>query len=384
MQATLFKIEEILSEETSKLRSFFSRNLGFEAASDYLKGLLSKVNRKNSWQLAETLGEVTPYRFQHMLNRGGWDADKIRDHNASLVIERLGDSGIFVVDETGFLKKGIESAGVKRQYSGTAGRIENCQIGVFASYRTDIGHAFIDRELYIPKEWIDNPDRCKKARISTDKEFLTKPALATNMYIRFIQNGNKPSWVTADEAYGRDRKFKSNLEEHMQPYVLAVPKDERVLIQLRKLKAQQWYNKLSPDNWQCLSCGNGNKGKRLYNWTTLARTEICQSGFKRYLLIRQSLSDSEDIAFYTVFCKEDASLQEMVNIAGARWSVEECFKIAKGETGLDQYEVRTLTGWYRHITLSMLAFTILRISQGKLLVSTVKNGLVEFKKKRQK
>ena len=204
------------------------------------------------------------------------------------------------------------------------------------------------------------------------------------MYNHFIEMGNKPLWVTADEAYGRDPNFKKNLENNDQQYVLAITKSEKIQVGLRKLAANKWCDMLSADNWSKLSCGNGSKGKRLYNWVILPRSEICQNGYKRYLLIRQSLSDSKDLAFYTVFCEENTTLQEIVNIAGARWSVEECFKIAKGQTGLDQYEVRTFKGWYRHITLSIFAFTILRVSQGILMNLEKHNpSLTEFKKKQK-
>jgi len=388
MESTLSKLELILSQESNKLRQFFNDHRSFDAASGYIRGLLSKVDRKNGWQIAESIGEVTPYRFQHMLNRGSLDANLIRDYNSSLIVDNLGDNGIFVVDETGFIKKGDKSAGVKRQYSGTAGRIENSQVGVFASYKTDIGHGLIDRELYIPQEWIDDKDRCKKAGIDQDREFLTKPQLATKMYNHFLEinnNNNKPSWVTADEAYGRDPSFKKNLEKNDQQYVLAIPKSNKIQIGLRRLSANKWSDMIFLNDWSKLSCGEGNKGKRLYNWSILERSEKCQNkGFKRYLLIRQSLTNKEDLAFYAVFCKEDMTLQEIINVAGARWSVEECFKIAKGQTGLDQYEVRTFKGWYRHITLSIFAFTILIISQGILLEQISKNNsLSEFKKKQK-
>jgi len=256
---------------------------------------------------------------------------------------------------------------------------------VFASYRTANGHAFVDRELYIPQEWTDDPERCKKAGVDTAPGFRTKPELATAMINRLIGNGFAPRWVAADEAYGRDPEFRRNLEEKRLCYVLAAPKDSRVRVGLKKREAEAWAAEIVPGGWTRLSCGSGSKGERLYDWACLERSEPCPAGFKRFLLMRRSLSNPSDVAYYHVFCKEGASLQDMASAAGERWSVEECFEIGKGETGLDQYEVRTFKGWYRHVTLSMLALTILRVSQGKLLESAQReaDSLAEFKKKRR-
>ena len=356
-------IENIFSEITQELSQYFKRKGGFATAVGYIEGLMSNAERKNSWQIAEKLGYATPTRFQHLINEGAWDEARVRDHSESLVIKKLGENGTWLVDETGFLKKGEKSAGVARQYSGTAGRVENSQVGVFASWKTDKGHALTDRELYIPAKWFEDKDRCKTAGISEDITFKTKPQLATEMYNRMRTNGHKPLWAAADEAYGRDTEFRKNLENQQQQYVLAVPKDFFVRIGLLKNKVEKCGTNLNEKDWHRLSCGTGTKGERVYDWAMIKRYETCAKGFYRYLLIRRSLADSTDLAYYTVFAKIGATMEEMVIAAGQRWSIEECFESAKGETGLDQYEVRSYRGWYRHITLSMVAFTILLVAK---------------------
>lgn len=356
-------LEDTLDSITISLSQYFKRVKGWKTGVGYLKGLLSNAERKNSWQIAEKLGCATPTRFQHLINEGSWDEDKVRDHNETLIIEKLGEEGTWLVDETGFLKKGEKSAGVARQYSGTAGRVDNSQVGVFSSWKTPLGHALTDRELYIPEKWFENKDRCKEAGIPDDVTFKTKPQLASEMYNRMRTNGHKPLWVAADEAYGRDPNFRKTLEARQQQYVLAVPKDFFMRMGLLKRQAEKWGIDLKTDDWKRLSCGMGSQGERLYDWALIKRTEICQSGFSFYLLIRRSISDPTDLAYYTVFAKKGTTIQAIVMVAGERWSVEECFEAAKGETGLDQYEVRSYRGWYRHITLSMVAFTILLMAK---------------------
>lgn len=383
MEIEINDLEKQLLERWGKFSSYFARNKGWEAGLNYIKGLLCRVERKNSWQIAQSVGSVNPYRFQNMLNRGSFDEDAARDGNQELLISELGESGIFVPDDTGFLKKGTKSAGVKRQYSGTAGRVENSQVGVFVGYKTQKGHALIDRELYIPSDWIQDKDRCKEAGIDDYAEFYTKPQLASKCYNRFIGNGHKASWVTADEAYGRDYQFKINLEKHRQPYVLAVPRDTIMRVGLLKFKAAAWLNKSVKLEWYRASGGYGTKGERIYDWGLIKRSEKCAEGFVRFLLIRRS-RDASDLAFYTVFCQMDRSLEEIIKVAGSRWSIEECFEMAKGETGLDQYEVRTKSGWYRHITLSMIALTMLVITKAQLMPAVLEDSLEEFKKKRKK
>jgi SRSO17 transposase len=384
MEIEINDLEKQLLDRWKKFSNYFARNKGWAAGLNYIKGLLCRVERKNSWQIAQTVGSINPYRFQNMLNRGSFDEDAARDCNQQLLISELGAGGMFVVDETGFLKKGNKSAGVKRQYSGTAGRVENSQVGVFASYKTQKGHALIDRELYVPNDWIQDKARCKEAGIEEDLEFYTKPQLASKCYNRFIANGHKALWVSADEGYGRDSGFKINLEKHKQAYILAVPRDTVMRVGLRKFKADDWPKKLIKLEWLRASCGYGTKGERIYDWGLIKRSERCEKGFVRFLLIRRSKHDVSDLAFYTVFSKVGTSLEEIMNAVGGRWSIEECFEMAKGETGLDQYEVRTKTGWYRHITLSMIALTMLVITKAQLMPALPEDSLAEFKKNRKK
>ena len=384
MEIEINDLEQQLVDRWRNFSNYFSRSQGWKTGLNYIKGLLCRVDRKNSWQIAQTVGNVNPYPFQNMLNRGSFDEDGARDANQQLLISELGEGGIFVVDDTGFLKKGTKSAGVKRQYSGTAGRVENSQVGVFGGYKTKKGHALIDRELYIPNNWIENKERCKEAGIEENAEFYTKPQLASKCYNRFIDNGHRVSWVTADEGYGRDGEFIINLENRKQSYVLAVPRNTIMRVGLVKFKAEDWSKKFANLEWHRASCGYGSKGERIYDWALIKRSEKCEKGFARFLLIRRSKSNINELAFYTVFCQLDKLLEEIIDVAGSRWSIEECFEMAKGETGLDQYEVRTKNGWYRHVTLSMIALGILVITRAQLMPAATGDSLEELKKKRKK
>jgi SRSO17 transposase len=373
-----------INEEFLHIEGNFSRKDVRETAYEFICALLSKAERKNAWQLSESAGKMAPHRFQNFIANAKWSSDNVRDHIIKSSLLTLGQGGTVVIDETGFLKKGRQSAGVKRQYSGTAGRIENCQIGVFASYRTARGHTLIDRELYVPKEWAEDAERCKKAGIPADRPFLTKPRLGTQMIDRALENGAEPRWATADEAYGRDPEFRRNLEEKKLPYVLATPKDTHVRVGLKERRADDFIADVAEDKWTRISCGLGSKGERIYDWCAISRDELSPKGFGRFILARRSVSDASDIAFYVVFCKEGTSLKEMVLVAGERWSIEECFESAKGETGIDHYEVRSFTGWNRHVTLSMFALALLRRAQACLAEIPAENvgSMDEFKKKR--
>lgn len=384
MESELGNFKITLSQIQYQIEPYFSRTESHQAASSYIEGLLSKIDRKNSWQLAEGTGAFSPYKFQNLLNRASWNEDSVRDYTQSIVINELGRKGTLVIDDTGFLKKGKMSVGVNRQYTGTAGRVENSQVGVFVSWKTNKGHALIDRELYIPEEWFKDRDRCEKAGIPEAQTFMTKNELAIKMYERVRRNGHNPAWVTADEAYGRDIKFRNDLESVDQSYVLAIGKDHMVQNDLLRLNVDTWFNKIKDRKWHRLSCGKGSKGERLYDWYLFKRTEPCMKGFERHILIRRNIEKPEEVAYYTTFAPVGTTLQELINVAGERWSIEECFETAKGETGLDQYEVRTFRGWYRHITLSMLAFSVLVISKSRVLSAPIQEGTMEiFKKKRK-
>ncbi len=345
-----------------RLAGRFARSESRSRAVDYLKGLLGDAERKNGWQLAEYLGDDRPYGVQHLLGRADWDADAVRDDLCVYALEHLTDpDGVLIVDETGFLKKGTKSAGVQRQYSGTAGRIENCQIGVFLAIAGRHGRAFLDRELYLPKEWADDADRRKEAGIPRDVQFATKPALARRMIERTLDAGARAAWVTADEVYGCDGKFRQALEQRRQPYVLAVRSDQAVCVELRQVRLKALVTRAPAGAWQRLSAGDGSKGPRWYDWLGLPINGPEPDEFPRWLLARRRVSDPEDLAYYLCAGRPGTTLQQLARAAGARWAVEECIEIAKGEVGLDHYEVRSWEGWYRHITLALFALALLAV-----------------------
>jgi len=320
------------------------------------------VERKNGWQLAEVNGDATPYGVQHLLGRAQWDADALRDDLRPYVLEHLGASqAVLVVDETGFLKKGQHSAGVARQYSGTAGRVENCQIGVFVTYATPQGHLMLDRELYLPTEWTNNATRCKGAGIPAARRFATKPQLAQQMLQRAFDHGVLAAWVTGDSVYGDNRSLRLWLEEHRHAHVLAVSGKEYVWRAGRQQQVKTILAALAAEGWCRLSAGDGAKGPRWYDWTWLSLAAPLQPHWRRWLLVRRSLSDPTELTAYVVFAPHVTVLETVVQVAGSRWTIERCFEEAKGEVGLDQYEVRSWTGWYRHITLAMWAYARLTV-----------------------
>ncbi|GAA1017598.1 hypothetical protein GCM10009564_55380 [Streptomyces thermogriseus] len=328
---------------------------------DYVRGLLGPVGRKNSWQLAEYAGHATPDGLQHLLSRSRWDADEVRDDLQAYVAEQLGEkNGVLIVDDTGFVKKGTTSAGVQRQYSGTAGRTENCQIGVFAAYATTRGHALVDRELYLPKSWTDDRERCQAARVPDDRGFQTKGELARDMILRALASPLLFSWVTADAAYGQDSHFRRFLEDHGLFYVVAVPKSQQV----NGPRIDHLIAQAPPEAWQRLSAGQGAKGERSYDWAAARLPAIGEfdgdePARQRWMLARRSISKPDEIAYYLACAPLEATVADLVRVAGCRWKIEECFQSAKNECGLDQYEVRRYVGWYRHITLAMLAHAFL-------------------------
>lgn len=345
-----------------RIRHCFKRVEVRERAIGYIKGLLSTVERKNGWQLAEQMGESTPDGTQRLLNGSVWDVEGVRQALVQWVVEELGsEAGVLVIDETGFLKKGRHSAGVKRQYSGTAGRIENCQIGVFLAYASGEDYTLLDRELYLPEEWAKDTQRRQQAGIPDSVDFATKPVLARHMLERAFAAGVPARWVTADSIYGSDGKLRRFLEERGQAYVLAVTKAQDVWYGFEQQAVETLAATVSDSGWQRLSCGAGAKGERFYDWSLILLSRwLPVDGYFAAVLTRRSLSDG-DLAYFLVFAPLGTSLDSLVRVAGSRWKVEECFELAKGEVGLDQYEVRHWTGWYRHITLSMLALAFLTV-----------------------
>jgi SRSO17 transposase len=357
-----------------RLGPLFIRPEPRQQAGLYLEGLLSGAERKNGWQLAEQIGDARPWRTQRVLSHVQWDQDAARDICRDYVIEPIGrPDGVLVVDETGFLKKGTHSAGVARQYSGTAGRIENCQIGVFLTYVSSRGHALIDRALYLPEAWCADTGRRVEAAIPEDVMFATKPALATQMIARALDAGIPCGWVLGDEVYGSDHKLRRLLEQRQQPYVLTVRSNEKLWTVLAKKTG--WYTAAElaeacpASAWQCHSAGAGTKGERFYDWTRLPlarRPGPPQAHWLHWLLVRRNSQDPNELAYYVAFAPANTSLATLARVAGMRWTVEECFEVAKQEVGLADYEVRSWHGWYRHITLAMLALAFLVAMRVKL------------------
>ncbi|MEV5486110.1 IS701 family transposase [Streptomyces sioyaensis] len=331
---------------------------------DYVRGLLAPVARKNSWQLAEQAGHRTPDGLQHLLAGAKWEPDDIRDDLQEYVSDKLGEpGGVLIVDDTGFIKKGTISAGVQRQYSGTAGRTENCQIGVFAAYASTRGRALVDRELYLPKSWTEDPERCRTARVPDEREFATKGQLARHMVLRALASPLPITWVTADSAYGQDNRFRRMLEQSGVGYVLAVPKSQ---FSVGCSRIEGLFAQAPNEAWEKISCGDGAKGPRIYHWAAVRLPAVAEFDYQgevphrmRWALARRSISKPDEIAYYLAYAPLQVSVQELVRVAGARWAIEECFQAAKNECGLDQYEVRRYVGWYRHITLAMLAHAFL-------------------------
>lgn len=343
----------------------FPRSEPRQRALAYLKGLLSPVERKNSWQIAEQAGDPAPYAIQHLLGRAQWSADAVRDDLRSYVIKHLADSdGVLILDETGFIKKGNMSAGVARQYSGTAGRVENCQIGVFLVYASIKGRTFLDRELYLPKAWTDDAERCKAAAIPEDVKFATKLELGRRMLQRVFAAGVKAKWVCGDSVYGNDSQMRSWLDQRRQAYVLGVTAQLRLWTGKQRQWASEVVRSWPKGKWRQLSCGAGSKGERVYEWARMVIRKG-DNGWQRWLLARRSLSDPGEVSYYVVGGPRQTRIEEMARVAGRRWAIEESFETAKGEVGLDHYEVRSWVGWYRHITLAMLGHAYLTVMRAR-------------------
>jgi SRSO17 transposase len=332
-------------------------------ARGYLLGLLSHSERKNGWTIAEFAGDAGPEGMQRLLNFYAWDEDAVRDALRRYVVTGIGGpAGVLVADETGFLKKGRMSAGVQRQYSGTAGRVENCQLGVFLGYAAPDGsRALIDRELYLPESWTGDRERCREAGIGDGAGFATKPELARKMLERVVAAGVPFAWFTADEAYGQNPGLREWLEKNQIAYVMAVPVSELCATGAGRFRADELAARVPGHGWQVLSCGDGSKGPRLYDWALIGL-----AGPGRHLLVRRALTPNAkgelELAFFLCLAPAGTALAELVAVAGARWAIEDCFAEAKNETGLDHYQVRNYHAWYRHVTLSMLAHAFLAVT----------------------
>jgi SRSO17 transposase len=344
----------------------FARSEPRRRAAGYVRGLLSTTERKNGWQLAEYLGDPTPDGVQHLLARADWDADAVRDDLIRYVADRLGHpDGVLVVDETGFLKKGEKSCGVARQYSGAAGRIENCQVGVFLGYAAPKGRALLDRALYLPKEWADDRPRCDAAGVPRGTGFATKILLARRMVERAVAAGVPAKWVTADAVYGSDYHFRATAEGAGLGYVAGVRTDFAVCVGFRQARARDLLAEVPADGWHRLSCGDGAKGPRRYDWALLRTNSPEPEEYARWLLIRRSVTDPTDVAYFACGGPPGTALADLVRVAGTRWAIEECFELAKGDCGLDEYEVRGWAGRHRHVTLSLLALAVVAVVRSK-------------------
>ncbi|UUU23781.1 IS701 family transposase [Streptomyces sp. DSM 40750] len=337
----------------ARISGHFRRSEPRRRAGEYLRGLLAPLERKNGWTLAEQAGELCPDGMQRLLNQADWSADAVRDEVRGFVLENLGaEDGVLAVDETGFVKKGTRSAGVQRQYTGTSGKIDNCQLGVFLAYVSAKGRALIDRELYLPTSWIEDPARRADARIGDEVAFRTKPALARAMLERAVAAKVPFRWVTGDEVYGQDPVLRGWLAEQRLSYVLAVASKHRC--GPRGQNARTVSAILPEHTWEIRSAGEGAHGLREYAWALVPLPGERDDGFEDALLIRRSLADGER-AYYLVHAPANTPQAEIVRAAEARWAIEECFQAAKNEAGLDHYQVRQYPAWYRHITLAMAA-----------------------------
>lgn len=374
-RASVEQWAEELEDVAERIGPRFARSEPRQRALHYIRGLLSDTQRKNGWQMAEQLGEATPDGVQHLLARADWNADTVRDDLRDYVQHNLGDpNGVLIVDETGFLKKGTKSCGVARQYSGTAGRIENSQIGVFLAYAGAKGSALIDRALYLPKEWTTDSKRCREAGVPEGTEFATKIVLAKRMIERATTAGLPVKWVTADAVYGSDYRFRFALENQGLGYVLGVRTDFAVTVGLRQVRAKSLLTEVPATAWRRLSCGSGSKGPRRYDWAMTRINCPNPQSYQRWLLIRRSVSDPREVAYFACGGPPETTLEELATVAGKRWVIEECFELSKGDCGLDEYEVRSWVGWHRHVTLSLWALAVVVVIRSQVSTSRRKKG----------
>ena len=361
----------------ARLGRLFARAEPRGQAGRYLEGLLGPARRKNGWQLAEHLGDARPWRTQRVLSHVLWDEEAARDLCREHVVERLGaEDAVLVVDETGFLKKGRHSAGVARQYTGTAGRVENAQVGVFLAYGSRRGHALVDRRLYLPERWAADAGRRRAAKVPEDVPFRTKPEIAREMIAGALDAGVPCGWVLGDAVYGADRRLRVMLEQRGQPYLLGVRGNDTVWAELGGSVGQHAPEALAralpPQAWRRLSAGAGSKGERLYDWARVRLVRLQEPPWDHWLLVRRSIADPADLAYFVAFGAAGLRLVDLARVAGRRWLVEECFEAAKQEVGLADYEVRSWRGWHRHVTLAMLALAFLAGLRARL--NAVKGG----------
>jgi SRSO17 transposase len=354
-----------LGELHERIGHRFARSEARERVRRYLGELFGRVERKNGWQMAEAIGERDPQGIQRLLNSARWDADAVRDDLREYALEHLADdeTGTLIVDETGFLKKGEKSVGVARQYTGTAGDTLNCQVGVFLAYSSEKGAAFIDRALYLPRMWTGDPLRRAEAGVPEEIVFLNKVELAQEMLERAFEAGVRARWVLADSFYGRSHSFRAWLEERGQPYAVMVPKTNAVPLGGRKKKIERLVERLGEGAFSKVSPARDAGGRRAWEWACVELASDEEKGMRRWLLVRKSTDDPEDLSFYQAYGPEGTSVEELVRVCQERWAVEECFAEAKGEVGMDHYEVRRWVPWHRHVTLCLLAHAFLVVTR---------------------
>jgi len=370
IETTLELWASSLREVKARMRGLFTQKRVAASASMFLDGLLGDERRKTGWMRAEAAGDPGPWRQQAILGRGRWDADALRDIVRDYVVETLGaEEAVLVIDETGFLKQGKASCGVARQYTGSAGKITNCQIGVFAAYVSHRGHAFIDRALYLPKSWTSDHVRMTRAHVPTDASFATKPALAAQMILRAIAAGVPFAWVAADSVYGVG-DIEQTLRRAGKGYVLGVSSNHHFGSWVGKPAvagtAAEIAQDLDPAAWQRLSAGDGTKGARLHDWVYLELADLDAADYDedrsgiwtRGLLIRRNIADGE-LAFFTTWSPAGTDIDTLIRVEGRRWAIEDSFETAKNELGLDHNETRSWHGWHRHVSLVMLAFAMM-------------------------
>jgi SRSO17 transposase len=353
----------------------FARSEPRGRAIGYIRGLLSDVERKNGWQLADHLGDPNPDGVQHLLARADWDADAVRDELVRYVADHLGHpDGVLVVGETGFVKQGTKSCGVAHQNTGIAGRNENAQVGVFLAYTTPAGHALIDRALYLPKEWTDDRSRCDAAGVPRSVTFATKPRLAEHMLTRVWRLGVRAAWVTGDTVYGHDGKFRRFLEGNEQAYLLAVPANQPLFDGEVRSTVQAIADSLPAAAWERVNSGDGSKGPRQYDWVVRPYGPADERGWHLWLVVRRHWQRPDERAYFFAHGPAATPPVVLIRVAGTRWQVEECLELAKGGCGLDEYEVRSWVGWHRHVTLSLFALAVVAVIRARVPATGRKKG----------
>jgi SRSO17 transposase len=392
IEATLELWAASLRNVKGRIRPLFLQERVAASAGQFLDGLLGNEPRKTGWMRAEAAGDPGPWRQQAILGRGRWDADALRDMVREYALETLADEdAVLIVDETGFLKQGKASCGVARQYTGSAGKITNCQIGVFACYVSRHGHAFIDRALYLPKEWADDPKRLKAAHVPEDQSFASKPQIARRMIARAIAAKVPFSFVAADSVYGTG-DIETTLRKAGKGYVLGVAANHVFHSwgkkQLIGGSAAKIARNLPENAWRRLSAGEGTKGPRRHDWAYIELADLDVSEYNdtlegtwtRGLLIRRSIADG-DLAFFSTWCPKTTPIQKLVLVEGRRWAIEDSFETAKNEFGLDHNESRSWHGWHRHVSLVMLAFAMTAIIRHRANAVPLKKTLPRLRAK---